>query len=166
MATVHHVQGKRSVNKTEKSLKRGILDLIISREAEHCETYARREVGGGQHELAGMSALTTLSVESRRRVRHTITLLFPPLQPIWLRQHHTNTISRSWRWILVGRQWQMNALPNRKDAAPLGSGFSWTQSNFHLFAERFGSFRISLGVSLAAEPLRPCELLKYVLKST
>lgn len=28
------------MNKTEKSLKRGILDLIISREAEHCENYA------------------------------------------------------------------------------------------------------------------------------
>lgn len=41
----HHVQGKGSVNKTEKSLKRGILDLIISREAEHCEIYARQ--GGG-----------------------------------------------------------------------------------------------------------------------
>lgn len=46
MAAVHHVQGKRSVKKTEKSLKRGILDLIISREAEHCEMYARR--GGGE----------------------------------------------------------------------------------------------------------------------
>lgn len=122
-----------------------------------------------QHQLAGMSALTTVSVETCCRVRHKITLLFPPFRPIWLTRHHTNTISRSWRWIPVERRSQMNVLPHRKDsfandAAPLGSGFSSTQSNFHLFAERFGSFRTSLGVSLAAEPLQPCVLLKYVLK--
>lgn len=114
MATVRHVQGKRSVNKTEKSLKRGILDLIISQEAEHCEIYARREGGGGggaltQHQLAGMSALTTVSVE-------TITLLFPPSRPIWLTRHHTDTISGSWRRILVERQSQRNVLPHRKDS--------------------------------------------------
>lgn len=34
------------MNKTEKSPKRGISDLIISREAEHCEIYGRR--GGGE----------------------------------------------------------------------------------------------------------------------
>lgn len=125
MATVHHVHGERSVNKTEKSLKRGVLDLIISREAEHCEIYARRgregeEEGRGgaltQHQLAGMSALTTVSVETRRRVRHTITLLFPPFRPIWLTRRHTDTISRSWRRILVERQSQMNVLPIRKDS--------------------------------------------------
>lgn len=35
------------MNKSEKSLKHRVLDLIISREAEHCENYARLRVGVG-----------------------------------------------------------------------------------------------------------------------
>lgn len=59
MATVHHVQGERSVNKTEKSLKRGVLDLIISREAEHCEIYARRGREGEEEGRGGGSYPTS-----------------------------------------------------------------------------------------------------------
>lgn len=47
---------------------------------------------------------------------------------------------------------------------PLGQDLARHDPIF--FAERFASFRTSLEVSLAAEPLQPRDLLKYILKST
>lgn len=146
--------GERSVNKTEKSLKQRILNLIISREAEHCENYAR--LGGSLLTPASSGwcvCFNYIFCGNTPPGRHTITLLFPPFWPICLTWHITITISRPWHgdgfiWKPCYSRWE-SIHPHLIGFSPVCSdAYGWRPS-----------FRTS-SVIQWAEPLRPGK--KYV----
>lgn len=93
--------GRGSGSETEKSLAHGILDLIISWEAEHCENYLRQteEPAFFQHQLGGIFCSDSLSAFFSRLkyITRSDTLCYsPPFCPICLTWCITNTISGSW----------------------------------------------------------------------